>query len=135
MKKQIFEYQWGIPQDGCHYISEGDLYHAICNSDRFPFSLMKKPETPEEKVMQETLDAVVAAINAVPKHKLRYQMLVNPEQANKRLGEVYKGKTTDICLQPLGMMNFIDDMARRVSVIEPVNTASSHPYKLVGVTL
>ena len=52
MKNQIFEYQWGIPQDGCHYISEGDLYHAICNSDRFPFSLMKKPETPEEKVMQ-----------------------------------------------------------------------------------
>ena len=117
MKKQIFEYQWGIPQDGCHYISEGDLYHAICNSDRFPFSLMKKPETSEEKVMQETLNAVVAAIKAVPRHKLRCQMLVNPEQANKRLGEVYKGKTTDICLHPLGMMNFIDDMARRVSVI------------------
>ena len=117
-KKQKFKYMWVKPQCGSYLVPLQNVYHAIGNCDLYPFPLKDKPKTPEEKVMVETLDAVFAAINAIPKYTLRHEMLVVPEEANKRLVAAYKESMTDFCMIPLGVSNFIDDMARCIPVIE-----------------
>ena len=72
MKRQIFKYMWEKPRDGCRYISARDIVHALGNSDQYPFPLGRRPKTPEEEsayeVMFETIDAVVAAIEAAPQY-------------------------------------------------------------------
>ena len=72
MKRQIFKYMWEKPRDGCRYISARDIVHALGNSDQYPFPLGQRPKTPEEEsvyeVMFETLDAVLAAIEAAPQY-------------------------------------------------------------------
>jgi len=72
MKPQIFKYMWGKPLDGDRYIRTRDIVHALGNSDQYPFSLGQRPKTPEEefghKAMIETINAVVAAIEAAPQY-------------------------------------------------------------------
>ena len=63
---------WGKPLDGDRYIRTRDIVHALGNSDQYPFSLGQRPKTPEEefghKAMIETINAVVAAIEAAPQY-------------------------------------------------------------------
>lgn len=83
MKDQIFKYCWSKPKNGSRFISAQDLQHAICNSDQFPFNPINKQETPEEKLMNETIEAVFAAIKATPKYTLQDGRLIFPEQATE----------------------------------------------------
>ena len=117
-KKQKFKYMWVKPQEGSYLVPLQNVIHAIGNCDLYPSPFNNKPNTSEEKVMLETLDAVFTAIETIPKYTLRYEMLVVPEEANKRLVSVYKESMTDFCMIPLGVSNFIDDIARCVPVIE-----------------
>ena len=118
MKKQTFEYQWERPHEGSRYINERDLRHAICNSNKISYDSGIKPKTPDEKAVHEALEAVLSAIEAVPRYGLRYERLVVPEEADKKLVSVYKDMITDLCMMPLGVSNFIDDMARYIPVLE-----------------
>ena len=87
MKEQIFEYFWSKPKDGNQFISARDLLHAICNSDQFPFNPTKSPQTKEEKVMQETIEAVFAAIDATPKYTLQDGRLIFPELPKRKIDD------------------------------------------------
>lgn len=84
MKEQLFEYCWSKPKNGSQFISARDLLHAIGNSDQFPFNPTKSPQTKEEKVMQETIEAVFAAIEATPKYTLQDGRLIFPDLSNPK---------------------------------------------------
>lgn len=67
-KPQIFKYKFGRPEAGDKLIRVRDLYHALGNSDQYPVQIGEamKRNTPEGKIVSETLDAVNAAIEACP---------------------------------------------------------------------
>jgi len=71
MRRQIFEYKFCKPKVGDKFISYRDLLHALNNSDLFPYDTTRSPETREEAIMHDTIDAVFAAIDATPKYELR----------------------------------------------------------------
>ena len=87
MKEQIFEYCWSKPKNDSQFISARDLLHAIGNSDQFPFNPTKKPQTKEEKVMQKTIEAVFAAIDATPKYTLQDGQLIFPKLPKKKIDD------------------------------------------------
>ena len=87
MKEQIFEYCWGKPKNGSQFISAQDLRHAIFNSDQFPIDPINKRETPEEKLVNETIEAVIAAIEATPKYVLQDGQLIFPELPKKKIDD------------------------------------------------
>ena len=84
MKEQIFEYCWHKPQNGDVYINAQDLRHAIGNSDQFPFLPFSRPETSEVKIVNETIEAVINAIEATPKYILQDGRLIFPELPKKK---------------------------------------------------
>ena len=85
MKKQLFEYCWSKPKNGSQFISARDLLHAICNSDQFPLNPINKQEKPEEKLMNETIEAVFAAIDATPKYTLQDGRLIFLDLPKKKI--------------------------------------------------
>ena len=87
MKEQIFEYCWSKPKNGSQFISARDLLHAIGNSDQFPLNPINKQETPEEKLMNETIEAVFAAIDATPKYTLQDGQLIFPKLPKKKIDD------------------------------------------------
>ncbi len=74
MKKQVFVYLWGTPR-------VGDALYAIGNSDRYPLPLEDK--TPEGKIQDETLKAVVNEVDAVPMRVCHLRRLVDTKKMQR----------------------------------------------------
>ena len=79
-KPQEFVERWGVRNtDGiCYY---RDIVHAIGNSDQFPFPLWQKDykHLAAQEAQTETINAVVAALERVPK----YEDQLDPDAISK----------------------------------------------------
>ncbi len=71
MKKQIFNYNWSTPEERGRFKYSRDLTHAIGNSDQYPCGLG------ENTIQNETIDAVVNAIDSVPEYEMRRRPMVD----------------------------------------------------------
>ena len=65
---QVFKYQFAKRKPDDEMIKLRDIYHAMSNCDMYPipFPDAVGRRTPEAKVMMETLDAALAAIERCP---------------------------------------------------------------------
>lgn len=94
MRPQEFEFVWEKQKDGCTYNSTRDICHALGNSDQYPFPIGAQPKTPEEEmilqIQTETLNAVVAAIEAAPEYHWENGTLRKEtnEERNARLRQI-----------------------------------------------
>ena len=112
MKEQKFKYHWTKnPQT---FICEQDLRHAICNSDLMPEHII----TSQNKIFNETIDAVIEAVKATPKYASKKRQMIDYDKAIEMLNRVYKGEMNELCITPLGVENMLKDLARNVSILE-----------------
>ena len=68
VRPQVFRYRFGKWGTEDRMVRRRDLYHAISNCDQYPipFPDAAGRRTPEAKIMMETLDAALAAIEQCP---------------------------------------------------------------------
>ena len=68
VRSQVFKYQFAKWKPDDKMIRLRDIYHAIGNCDMYPipFPDAVGRRTPEAKIMMETLDAALAAIEQCP---------------------------------------------------------------------
>ena len=68
VRSQVFKYRFEKWKPEDEMIRLRDIYHAVANDDRYPipFPHAIGRRTPEAKVMMETLDAALAAIERCP---------------------------------------------------------------------
>lgn len=68
VRSQVFKYRFAKWKPDDKMIRLRDLYHAMGNCDRYPipFPDAVGRRTPEAKIMMETLDAAIAAIEQCP---------------------------------------------------------------------
>lgn len=79
-KPQLFKGLWNVKQtSGLCYFQ--DVLHAIGNSDQYPFDLWKKDymHLAAQEAQTETINAVVAALERVPK----YEDQLDPDAISK----------------------------------------------------
>ena len=94
MRPQEVGYTWEKQKDGCTYNSTRDICHALGNSDQYPIPLGTRPKTPEEEtilqIQTDTLNAVVAAIEAAPEYHWENGTLrkETDEERNARLRRI-----------------------------------------------
>lgn len=103
MKRQIFQYLWEKQRDGCRYISARDIVHALGNSNLFPYPVSYQPETLVDEIryeaMIETIDAVVASIEAAPEYVLQGGQLTREtdEEGNARRQKAEEARKEHTC--------------------------------------
>ena len=68
VRPQVFKFCFGKGKPDDEMIRLRDLYHAVSNCDMYPipFPDAVGRRTPEAKIMMETLDAAMAAIEQCP---------------------------------------------------------------------
>lgn len=68
VRPQVFKYRFGKWKTEDQMVRLSDIYHAISNCDMYPipFPDAVGRRTPEAKIMMETLDAALAAIEQCP---------------------------------------------------------------------
>lgn len=68
VRPQVFRYRFKKWKPDDKMIRLSDIYHAISNCDQYPipFPDAVGRRTPEAKIIMETLDAVMAAIEQCP---------------------------------------------------------------------
>lgn len=84
VRSQVFSYQFAKCKPDDKMIRLRDIYHAMGNCDTYPipFPDAVGRRTPEAKIMMETLDAALAAIEQCPvytgagdhQHLMRHSM-------------------------------------------------------------
>ena len=89
---QVFKYRFKKWKPEDKMVRLRDIYHAISNCDMYPipFPDAVGRRTPEAKIMMETLDAAMAAIEQCPV----YKRFADPEQEQRR-EEIYKENDND----------------------------------------
>ena len=89
---QVFKYRFKKWKPEDKMVRLRDIYHAISNCDMYPipFPNAVGRRTPEAKIMMETLDAAMAAIEQCPV----YKRFADPEQEQRR-EEIYKENDND----------------------------------------
>ena len=89
---QVFKYRFKKWKPEDKMVILRDIYHAISNCDMYPipFPNAVGRRTPEAKIMMETLDAAMAAIEQCPV----YKRFADPEHEQRR-EEIYKENNND----------------------------------------
>ena len=68
VRQQVFKFCFGKWKPDDEMIRLRNIYHAVSNCDMYPIPFLDAVgrRTPEAKIMMETLDAVLAAIEQCP---------------------------------------------------------------------
>ena len=114
MREQVFDYRFTTPKDGDEFIMGRDLSHAIGNSDQYPLGacVPRDERTEEWQIQDETLHAVINAVNATPKYKVRKMSVVNRWELVSRLFKDCGENLSEKSLSPLQVIAMLQGMAK-----------------------
>lgn len=93
VRSQVFKYRFAKWKPDDKMIRLRDIYHAMGNCDMYPipFPDAVGRRTPEAKIMMETLDAAIAAIEQCPV----YTGAENINTYRHKILEIYKENNND----------------------------------------
>lgn len=115
-KKQVFQYHWELLKDGAMLVNNRDIVHAIGNCDLYPTEI-GKGDTPEERAATETVNAVVAAIDATPKYRLRRRVMVDLNDLVSALESRYPETLGETCARPVDLIALATDLSITVDMV------------------
>lgn len=123
MKEQIFKYRWGKPGDGSVFVSSRDICHAIGNSDQYPVEPIGGEKTPEREIQDETLFAVIAAIETAPRYLCRTRLMIDAEKAAGMIREL-EGKPDGENIPLDGIADLLMESAEWVATVRRESSCS-----------